>query len=244
MECHSPRARLSPLLCLHSPSASERPCCTKATPAKISTATSPLGQANFQWQWKMHWLSQRQPNPSLSHCPGVPLELLMFPRDPAELFVFCGLHHHVAAHNPSQMHTELMFSFFFLVKVAKGAVCTFLFHCTPTFLYYFTAPVLQRRIATVHQSSPLHNSTDMVVHGGIFNTSHVIRKGICKRFEGKGFRPVMYLKRVLQQGVPKHSSTKRSQPSPSGNCLVQVVEAEAQSLWFGANTKDSRLQSL
>lgn len=38
----------------------------------------------------------------------------------------------------------------------------------------------------------------------------------------------MYLKGVLQQGVPMHSSTKRSQLLSSNNCLVQVEKAEAQ----------------
>lgn len=53
-----------------------------------------------------------------------------------ELFGSCGLHQCVAAHNPSQMHTELVFSFFFfLVKMTKGAVPTFLFYCTPTFFF-------------------------------------------------------------------------------------------------------------
>ena len=36
-------------------------------------------RAYIQWQWKMHWLSQRRPSPHSTHCPGVPLELLMVP---------------------------------------------------------------------------------------------------------------------------------------------------------------------
>lgn len=58
--------------------------------------------------------------------------------------------------------------------------------------------------------------------------AYVIREELCKRFEAKRFRPVMYLKGVLQQGVPMHSSTKRSQLPSSNNCLVQVVKAKAQ----------------
>lgn len=93
-----------------------------------------------------------------------------------KLFGSCGLHHHVAAHNPSQIHTELMFSFlvFFLMKMTKGAVSTFLFYCTTTFLYYFTAPLLQTRITTVHQSSSLHSSAEMMVHRVISNISHML----------------------------------------------------------------------
>lgn len=59
-----------------------------------------------------------------------------------------------------------------------------------------------------------------------------MREEICKRFKVKRFRPVMYLEGILQQGVPIHRSTKRSQLPSSNNCLVQAVKAKAQRVCY------------
>lgn len=215
------------MLCHHSPSASTRTLQQKGQDIQQRSLQPLASWGILSVTMENALVESKTAQPKLIPLSWCPLRAADDPWG-VELFESCGLHQRVAAHHPSQMHTEPMFSFFFLVEVTKGAVPTFLYYCTPTFLYYFTAPVLQTRIAPVHQISPLHNTADTVVHGVIFNTSHVLREEICKRFEAKRFRQVMYLKGVLQQGVPMHSSTKRSQPPSSNNCLVQVVEAKAK----------------
>lgn len=159
----------------------------------------------------MHWLSQRWPSPSSSHCPGVPLELLMIHRELSFLspvvFTSVWLHtiHHRCTLSPCS-------HFFFWWRWPREL---YLLSCTTAHLLSCIISQLLscRQELPVHQISPLHNTADTVVHGVIFNTSHVLREEICKRFEAKRFRQVMYLKGVLQQGVPMHSSTKRS-PTP------------------------------
>lgn len=159
----------------------------------------------------MHWLSQRRPNPSSSHCHGVPLELLLIHRELSFLspVVFTSVWPHTIHHRCTLSPCS---HFFFWWRWPREL---YLLSCTTAHLLSCIISQLlscRQELPQCTKSPPCPTlQTQWCTEW--FSILHVLREEICKRFEAKRFRQVMYLKGVLQQGVPMHSSTKRS-PTP------------------------------